>query len=143
MAREEFLHFDAENFREDVEIEVGDPAVFSGFWRQLVPGALQGELDAAGGGEEDVDFAGLDFLEVAGGELGSFSQPFLGPALPQTLAADVCAEKLQSGPLFSAQWHDIIRRSGAEIWNDTSYREVFLADRRKLKDCACYFSYAC
>jgi hypothetical protein len=91
---------------------------------------LKSELDTAGGGEEDVDFASFDLLEVASGELGFLSELILGPALADSLSANVGAEKLESSPFFPAEWHGTLRRATARNVNDTTYRDLFHEPRR-------------
>jgi hypothetical protein len=45
---------------------------------QIIPGAFQGGFDPLGRGDEDVDFPGLDPLDVADIEVHLFGQLFLG-----------------------------------------------------------------
>lgn len=60
----------------------------------------QSQLNPEDGGDQQVDFPGLNFLQVARGNFGAFGQFILGQFLAHALPADVCAEDLYSLPFF-------------------------------------------
>jgi len=88
-------------------------------WHHPLVRTAQRELNPEGGGEQDVDFSGLDFLQVARGNFGALGQFILRHALANPLAAHVCAEYLDSLPFFSGNRHDILHRFSAIEMNDT------------------------
>jgi hypothetical protein len=91
---------------------------------QPTPRALERQLDSHGGGEKNVDFARLDFLQISGGNFGSFRQLFLGQAFSHSFPADIRAKRGNSCPFFFAQRHDILHRREPNSLNDTLYREI-------------------
>jgi len=88
-------------------------------WHQPLAWTPQCQLNPKRGGEQDVDFSGLDFLQVARGNFGALGQFILRHALANPLAAHVCAEYLDSLPFFSGNRHDILHRFSAIEMNDT------------------------
>ncbi len=88
-------------------------------WHQPLVRTGQCQLNSERGSEQDVDFASLDFLQVARGNFGALGQFILRHALANPLAAHVCAEYLDSLPFFSGNRHDILHRFSAIEMNDT------------------------
>jgi len=64
------------------------------FLHQVIPGAPQSVLDPPGRGEEDVDLASLDPLDVADVEVHLFGQFLLGNGPGVAFTADILAELL-------------------------------------------------
>jgi len=79
----------------------------------------QCQLNPKRGGEQDVDFASLDFLQVARGNLGALGQFVLRQTLANSLAAHIRAEDFDSLPFFSGNRHDILHRFSIHEMNDT------------------------
>jgi hypothetical protein len=90
---------------------------------QPFPRALKPQLNPESRGEKYVDFTGLNFLEVSGGNFGFFSQLLLRHASAHPLPAHIRAEKPYSRPFFFAQRHDILHRRSRKIMNDMVHRE--------------------
>jgi hypothetical protein len=88
-------------------------------WHQPLVRTAQRQLNPEGGGEQEVDFSGLNFLQVARGNLGALGQFILRQTLANPLAAHVCAEHLDSLPFFSGNRHDTLHRFSAIEMNDT------------------------
>ena len=93
---------------------------------QPFPGTAQSELNPERCCEKDVNFSGLNFLEVASGNLRPLGQFFLRQTFPYTFAAHVRTENLYSRPLFSAQRHDILHRFQGGDLNDTYIVKILL-----------------
>ena len=83
------------------------------------PRATESQLDSEGGGHEDVDFTGLDFLKVARRNVGSFGQCVLRQLFTHPLAADIGAENFDSLPFYFGNSHDILHRFCCMDLNDT------------------------
>jgi hypothetical protein len=77
---------------------------------------VQGDLAPDGGGQKNVYLAGLDFLQVAGADVGQFRQLVLRQTPRATLAAHVCAKGFQPR-LFLFVEHDILHRAGGRKVN--------------------------
>ena len=91
---------------------------------QPFPRALKPQLNPESRGEKYVDFTGLNFLEVSGGNFGFFSQLLLRHASAHPLPAHIRAEKPYSRPFFFAQRHDILHPLDRKMWNDMVHREI-------------------
>ena len=99
-----------------------------------VPGTAQRQLNPQGGGEQNVNLAPFDFLEVPGGQTGLFRQLLLSQTLAHPFTAHVGAEDLDPRPFFSAQRHDILHRFAGWKLNDTYIVKIvveFYPRRRK------------
>jgi len=90
---------------------------FSG--SQPLPRTAEGELNPKRGGEQDVDFPGLDFLQVARGDFGAFGQFILRQFLAHPFPAHAGTEGLNPLPLFLGNCHDILHRFLMVKMNDT------------------------
>jgi hypothetical protein len=88
-------------------------------WHQPLVRTSQCQLNPESSGEQDVDFSGLDFLQVARGDLGALRQRILRHALANPLPTHACAEKLDSLPFFTGNRHDILHRFSPVEMNDT------------------------
>jgi hypothetical protein len=88
-------------------------------WHQPLAWTPQRKLNPKCGGEQDVDFASLDFLQVARGDFGTLGQFILRHALANPLPAHVCAKDLDSLPFFPGNRHDILHRFQRPEMNDT------------------------
>jgi hypothetical protein len=88
-------------------------------WHHPLVRTAQRELNPEGGGEQDVDFASLDFLQVARGNFGALGQFVLRQTLANTLAADARTKDRDSLPFFSGNRHDTLHRFSAIEMNDT------------------------
>ena len=86
---------------------------------QPLPRTAQRQLNPKRGGEQDVDFPGLDFLEVARGNLGALRKLVLRQAAAHPLAAHARAEGLNPLPFFLGNCHDILHRFSTLEMNDT------------------------
>ena len=86
---------------------------------QTLPLTPERQLNPEGGGEQDVDFSGLDFLQVARGDFGTLGQFILRHVLANSLPTHVCAKDLDSLPFFSGNRHDILHRFSPVKMNDT------------------------
>ena len=86
---------------------------------QPLPRTAQRQLNPKRGGEQDVDFPGLDFLEVARGNLGALRKLVLRQAAAHPLAAHARAEGLNPLPFFLGNCHDILHRFLMVEMNDT------------------------
>jgi hypothetical protein len=86
---------------------------------QPLPGTAQCQLNPKRRRQKEIDFPGLDFLQVARGNFRSFGQLILGQTLTHSFAADVRAENFDSLPFFSGNSHDILHRGSAKNMNDT------------------------
>ncbi len=90
---------------------------FSG--SQPLPRTPERQLNPKGRGEQDVDFAGLDFLQVARGYFGTLRKLILGQAAAHPFPAHVRAEGLNPLPFFLGNCHDILHRFLMVKMNDT------------------------
>ena len=86
---------------------------------QPFPRTTESQLNSKGGGEEDVDFPGLDFLQIARGNFSTFCQFVLRQFFAHAFPAHVRAEDLDSLPFFFGNGHDILHRFYAMNMNDT------------------------
>jgi hypothetical protein len=86
---------------------------------QPFPRATESQLDSKSGRDQNVDFPGLDFLQITRGNLRSFGQFVLRQFLADALPAHVRAEDLDSLPFFLGNGHDILRRFLTGKMNDT------------------------
>ena len=82
-------------------------------------GTAKPQLNSKSGGEEDVDFTGLNFLQIARGNFSAFGQFVLRKFLADALPAHIRAEDLDSLPFFLGNGHDILHRFYAGNMNDT------------------------
>ena len=94
-----------------------DAALFSR--HQPFVGTAKPQLNSKGGGQEDVDFPGLDFLQIARGNFSAFGQFVLRQFFANALPAHIRAEDFDSLPLFLGNGHDILHRFYAGNMNDT------------------------
>ena len=96
-----------------------DRGILSLVWHQPLIRTPQCQLNPKGCGEQDVDFACLDFLQVAGGNLGALSQFILRQTLANPLPTHICAKDTDSLPFFTGNRHDILHRFSTHEMNDT------------------------
>ena len=89
------------------------------FWCQPLPRTAERQLNPKRGGEQDVDFPGLDFLQVARGDFRTLRQLVLGQAAAHPLPAHAGPEGLNPLPLFLGNCHDILHRFLLVQMNDT------------------------
>lgn len=85
-------------------------------------------------GQKNVNFAGLNFLEISSGNFSPFGQLLLRNAFAHPLPADVRAKNLDSRPIFFAERHDILHREKRKIMNDMVHREkisIFIAEKAR------------
>lgn len=64
-------------------------------------------------GKQNVNFPAFNFLQIARGDFGAFSQFLLRPALAHPLAAHVGPEGFDSLPFFFGDGHGILHRLSA------------------------------
>ena len=86
---------------------------------QPLPRTAERQLNPKRRGEENVDFAGLDFLKIAGGDFGAFRQFILRQTFAHPLPAHIGAEGLNPLPFFFGNCHDILHRFLMVKMNDT------------------------
>ncbi len=86
---------------------------------QPFPRATESQLDSKGSRDQNVDFPGLDFLQIARGNFSAFGQFVLRQFLANALPAHIRAEDLDSLPFFLGNGHDILHRFYAGNMNDT------------------------
>ena len=77
---------------------------------QTLPRAAQRQLNPKRGGDENVDFSGLDFLQVARGDFGTLRQFVLRQTTAHPLAPHAGTEGLNPLPFFLGNCHDILHR---------------------------------
>jgi hypothetical protein len=82
-------------------------------------GTPKAQLDSKGGRDQNVDFSGLDFLQIAGGNFSTFGQFVLRQFFAHTFPAHVRAQDLDSLPFFLGNGHDILHRFCSGKMNDT------------------------
>jgi hypothetical protein len=70
-------------------------------------------------GDKNVNFACLNFLEIARGDFSPFCQFVLRESLAHPLTAHIRAEDFDSLPFFFGNGHDILHRFYPENMNDT------------------------
>jgi len=88
-------------------------------WHQPLARTSQCQLNSKRRGEQDVDFAGLNFLQIARGDFGAFGKFVLCHALANPLPAHICTEDIDSLPFFTGNRHDILHRFSSVKMNDT------------------------
>jgi hypothetical protein len=93
---------------------------------KTLPRTTERQLKAKGRGEQNVDFPGLDFLQVARGYFGVFSQFILGHFFAHPLPAHAGTKGLNPLPFFLGNWHDILHRFLMVEMNDTYIVKMFL-----------------
>lgn len=86
---------------------------------QPLPRAAQCQLNPKCRRQKEIDFPGLDFLQVARGNFGFFGQLILSQTLTHPFAADIRAKRFDSLPFFSGNSHDILHRGYGRNMNDT------------------------
>jgi len=86
---------------------------------QTLPLTPERQLNPKGCGEQDVDFACLDFLQVARCDFSALGQFVLCQTLANPLPAHICAEDTDSSPFFTGNRHDILHRFSRVKMNDT------------------------
>ena len=86
---------------------------------QSLPRTAQRQLNSESGRQQQIDFPGLNFLKVAGGDLGFFGQFLLRQPPVSALAPDICPKRLNSFPFFFGNCHDILHRLFVRFVNDT------------------------
>jgi hypothetical protein len=101
-----------------VTIERTQPIKLFG-WHQSLPRATESQLNSEGGGDQNVNFPGLNFLQIARCNFGSFRQFILRQFFANALTTDVCAKGLDSLPFFFGNGHDILHRFLRQNMNDT------------------------
>lgn len=88
-------------------------------WHQPFPRAAERQLNSEGCREQNVDFSGLNFLQVARGDFSALGKFFLSHTFTHPLPAHICAEDRDSLPFFFGNGHDILHRGCARNMNDT------------------------
>ena len=78
---------------------------------QFRPWTFQGTLDTQNRGKQQVYFTRLDFLKAAQMQIGEFGKPLLCQVFCVTFPAQICAEPLDVNPVFTRQWHALLRRN--------------------------------
>lgn len=86
---------------------------------QPLPRTPERQLNPKRRGEQDVDFSGLNLLQVACGDFGAFGQFILRQSLACPFPAHVRAKGLNPLPLFLGNCHDILNRFLMLEVNDT------------------------
>ena len=86
---------------------------------QPLPRTAECQLNPKRRGDENVDFTGLNFLEIARGDFRAFRQFILRQPLAHPLPAHIGAENLYSLPFFLGNCHDILHRFLMIKMNDT------------------------
>jgi hypothetical protein len=76
-------------------------------------------LDSEGGGDQNVDFPGLNFLKIPRRNFSPFGQIILGQTFANPFPAHIRAEDLDSLPFFFGNSHDILHRFLMVKMNDT------------------------
>jgi hypothetical protein len=104
---------------------------------QTFPGTTQCQLNSESGRQKQIDFSGLDFLQIARGNLCFFGQFVLSQEFADPLATHVCAKNLNSFPLSFRNRHDILHRFPPKNVNDTYIVKkiwILLAVKAQLRD---------
>lgn len=86
---------------------------------QSFPRTAQRKLNSKSGRQQQIDFPGLNFLKIAGGDLGFFGQFLLRQPPMSAFAPDVCPKRLNSFPFSFGNCHDILHRLFIRFVNDT------------------------
>ena len=86
---------------------------------KTLPRTPQRQLNPKCGGEQDIDFSGLDFLQIARGNFSALRQLILRHFFTHPLPAHAGTEDLNPLPLFFGNWHDILHRFLVVEMNDT------------------------
>ena len=105
--------------RPRLKLPCGKRALLSVHRHQSSPGTAKGQLNPESRCQKQVDFPGLNLLEVACSDLRPFGQFFLRQPLANALTPHICAEDFNSLPLFSGNRHDILHRFPSQKVNDT------------------------
>ena len=86
---------------------------------QPFPRATECQLNPKCRGDENVDFSGLNFLEISRGNFSTLGQLILRQPLAHTFPAHIGTEDLDSLPFFFGNSHDILHRFLMVEMNDT------------------------
>jgi len=92
---------------------------------QPLPRASQPQLNSESCGEENVNFASLNFLEIPGGDFRPFRQFLLRKTFTHTFAAHIRPKHFHPRPFFLSERHGILNRILPSHLNDTLYREIY------------------
>jgi len=102
-------------------------------WHQPFVRTAERQLNPECGSDQDVDFSGFDFLQVARGDFSAFGQLVLRHTPVYPLPTHVRAKDLDSLPFFTGNCHDILHRFLMVKMNDTYIVKIILLAHR----CAC------
>ena len=102
---------------------------------------MEGQLNPKRRCEQNVDFPGLNLLQVARGNFGAFGQRVLRQFPTHPLPAHVRAEDLDSLPFFLGNCHDILHRFLMRKMNDTYIVKKFGIPLVRFT-CACEYHFA-
>jgi hypothetical protein len=92
---------------------------------QPLPRTAQCQLNPKRRRQKEIDFPGLDFLQIARGDVSFFGQLILSQTLTHPFAADIRAENFDSLPFSFGNSHDILHRGSAKNMNDTYIVKIF------------------
>jgi len=99
---------------------------------QPVPRTTESQLNPKCRGDEDVDFPGFNFLQVARGYFCPFRQFILCHSFAHPFPAHISAENFDSLPFFLGKRHDILHRFLMVAMNDTYIVKCFLIPLARL-----------